>query len=137
MTHDREFMVNIVGLKRFVFGKHDLMTSAFLKYSAGEPWALHPSTRVAHPVSGQTIRTSTFREPRGSQQMEDFWNLNLSVTYQFPIAGSVQGSIGGEVANATNEQAVVRINERTGRPHSSVASHQYPREYRLKVGFRF
>ena len=137
MTHDREFMVNIVGLKRFVFGKHDLMTSAFLKYSAGEPWALHPSTTVAHPVSGQTIRTSTFREPRGSQQMEDFWNLNLSVTYQFPIAGSVQGSIGGEVANATNEQAVVRINERTGRPHSSVASHQYPREYRLKVGFRF
>ena len=82
LTWDREIMVNIVGIKRWVFGNHDLMTSAFLKYTAGEPWALHPSTRVAHPVSGQTISTTTFREPRGSQQLEDFWMLNLNATYQ-------------------------------------------------------
>ena len=137
LTWDREIMVNIVGIKRWVFGNHDLMTSAFLKYTAGEPWALHPSTRVAHPVSGQTISTTTFREPRGSQQLEDFWMLNLNATYQFPIAGSVQGIIGGEVANATNEQALVRINRRNGRPNTSVRAFQFPREFRLKVGFRF
>ena len=63
--------------------------------------------------------------------------LNLNATYQFPIAGSVQGIIGGEVANATNEQALVRINTRNGRPNTSVRAFQFPREFRLKVGFRF
>ena len=63
--------------------------------------------------------------------------LNLNATYQFPIKGGVQGIIGGEVANVTNEQAQVRINSLNGRPPPSIQSFQFPREYRLKLGFRF
>ena len=135
--YQRDHIVNVVGMKRWVFGKHDVMTSAAVHAAAGEPWGLQPSTRVAHPVSGQTINTFTFREQRGTQQLEDFWTLNLNATYQFPIRGAVQGIIGGEVANVTDEQALVRINTRTGNPQTSLETFQLTREYRLKLGVRF
>ena len=137
ISYQRDHMVNLVGMKRWVFGKHDLITSASVHLAAGEPWGLQARTRVVHPVSGQTINTTTFREQRGTQQLEDLSNLNLGATYQFPIRGGVQGIIGGEVANVTNEQANTRINARSGRIPNSLLSFQLPREYRLKVGFRF
>ena len=135
--YQRDHIVNVVGMKRWVFGKHDVMTSAAVHAAAGEPWALLPSGQVAHPVSGQRINTLIFSEQRGTQQHPDYWFLNLNATYQFPIRGGVQGIIGGEVANATNEQVLVRINTRNGRPRTGLDTYQFTREYRLKLGVRF
>ena len=135
--YQRDHIVNVVGMKRWVFGKHDVMTSAAVHAAAGEPWALLPSGRVVHPVSGQRINTLIFSEQRGTQQHPDYWFLNLNATYQFPIRGGVQGIIGGEVANATNEQVLVRINTRNGRPRTGLDTYQFTREYRLKLGVRF
>ena len=137
IDYQRDHVVNVIGMKRWPFGKHDVMTSASLRAAAGEPWALHPSTQVAHPVSGQTINTSTFSEQRGTQQLEDYFALNLNATYQFPIRGGVQGIIGGEVANVTNEQVLIRINTRNGRPRTGLDTFQFTREFRLKLGIRF
>ncbi len=133
----RDYIVNVIGMKRWVFGKHDVMTSAAVHAAAGEQWGLQPSTQVAHPESGQTINTFTFREQRGTNQLEDFWTLNLNATYQFPISGGVQGIIGGEAANVTNEQSLIRINIRNGRPRTGLDTFQFTREYRLKLGIRF
>ena len=133
----RDYIANVIGMKRWVFGKHDVMTSAAVHAAAGEQWGLQPSTQVAHPESGQTINTFTFSEQRGTNQLEDFWTLNLNATYQFPITGGVQGIIGGEAANVTNEQVLIRINTRNGRARTSLNAFQLTREYRLKLGIRF
>ena len=124
-------------MKRWRFGSHDLMTSASAHLADGEPWGLQPATQVRHPVSGQTITTTTLRDRRGTNRLDDFFTLNLNATYQFPIRGGVQGIIGGEVANVTNEQALILINTRNGRPVGSLDTYQYTREFRLKVGVRF
>ena len=137
ISYQRGHIINVIGMKLWRFGSHDLMTSAALHWSDGEPWGLQPSTQVRHPVSGQTITTTTLREPRGTNRLDDFLTLNLNATYQFPIRGDVQGTIGGEVSNVTNEQALVYINTRNGNPLGSLIAYQYTRELRLKVGVRF
>ncbi len=113
------------------------MTSASAHLSDGQPWGLQPATQVRHPVSGQTITTTTLRDQRGANRLDDFFTLNLNATYQFPIRGGVQGIIGGEVANVTDEQAQILINTRNGNPLGSLDTYQYTREFRLKVGVRF
>ena len=137
ISYQRDHIVNVVGMKRWRFGSHDLMTSASAHLSDGEPWGLQPATQVRHPVSGQTITTTTLRDQRGTNRLDDFFTLNLNATYQFPIRGGVQGIIGGEVANVTNEQALILINTRNGNPVGSLDTYQYTREFRLKVGIRF
>ncbi len=137
ISYQRDHIVNVVGMKRWRFGSHDLMTSASAHLADGEPWGLQPATQVRHPVSGQTITTTTLRETRGTNRLDDFFTLNVNATYQFPIRGGVQGIIGGEVANVTNEQALVLINTRNGRPQTSLSTYQLTREFRLKVGVRF
>lgn len=137
ISYQRDYIVNVIGMKRWRFGSHDLMTSASAHLADGEPWGLQPATQVRHPVSGQTITTTTLRETRGTNKLDDFFTLNVNATYQFPIRGGVQGIIGGEVANVTNEQALVLINTRNGRPQTSLSTYQLTREFRLKVGVRF
>ena len=137
ISYQRDHIVNVVGMKRWRFGSHDLMTSASAHLADGEPWGLQPATQVRHPVSGQTITTTTLRDKRGTNRLDDFFTLNLNATYQFPIRGGVQGIIGGEVANVTNEQALILINTRNGNPAGSLDTYQYTREFRLKVGVRF
>lgn len=137
ISYQRDYLVNVIGMKVWRFGRHDLMTSLSAHLADGEPWGLQPATQVRHPVSGQTITTTTLRETRGTNKLDDFFTLNLNATYQFPIRGGVQGIIGGEVANVTNEQALVLINTRNGRPQTSLSTYQLTREFRLKVGVRF
>ena len=58
--------------------------------------------------------------------------------WSFPIKGPVEGQLGFEAANITDQQEVVEIETDT------LAAHQLgrlpgsvPREFRLKVGIRF
>ncbi|MDE2850228.1 MAG: TonB-dependent receptor [Acidobacteriota bacterium] len=137
LLEDREHLANVVGMKRFVFGRHDLVLGGFLRYASGAPWASHVSTQVRHPVSNQPITTSTFREPAGSHRLPDTWTVDLSLMYSIATAGNVRAKIGFDLANATDSQEPISINTQTGVPRARVSSYQRPREFRLKVGFSF
>jgi outer membrane receptor protein involved in Fe transport len=69
--------------------------------------------------------------------MEDTMTLNLTGYWQFPIAGIVQGRLGVEAINVTNEQEVISINIATGQPDAGKVAYQAPREFRLQVGITF
>ena len=137
LLEDREHLANVIGMKRFVFGRHDLVLGGFLHYASGAPWASHVSTQVRHPVSGQPITTSTFREPAGTHRLPDTLTVDLALMYSIATAGNVRAKIGFDLANATDSQEPIAINTQTGRPTPRVASYQRPREFRLKVGFSF
>ncbi len=127
----------MIGMKRFVFGRHDLVLGGFLHYAAGRPWGSHVSTQVRHPVSGQTITTSTYREPSDANRLPDTWTVDLSLMYSIAMAGNVRAKIGFDLANAADSQEPITINQSTGRPNALVSWYQRPREFRLKVGFSF
>lgn len=137
LLEDREHLANVIGMKRFVFGRNDLVLGGFLRYASGAPWASHVSTQVRHPVSNQPITTSTFREPAGSHRLPDTLTVDLSLMYSVAMAGNVRAKIGFDLANATDSQEPIAINTQTGVPRARVSSYQRPREFRLKVGFSF
>ena len=134
---DREQLLNLVGLKRWEIGNHDIGVGAYYFYRAGARWGLRPNTTVRHPVSGQIINTSTYTEPRDQNQLEDTFSVNLTAEWSFPIHGSVRAKIGGEVSNLTDEQEVVDINIATGDPTPGIIAYQVPREFRLRAGISF
>jgi hypothetical protein len=136
-SFDREHVFNLVGLKRFDFGNHDLSLGAYYFFRSGLRWGLRPNTTLIHPVSRQTIPTTTYTQSRDAEQLEDTFNVNLSADWTFPIAGTVRGKLGAEVANLTNEQEVIVINLATGNPSPGIAAYQIPREFRVKVGVTF
>jgi len=137
LGEDREHLANVLGMKRFVFGRHDLVLGGFLHYAAGRPWGRHVSTQVRHPVSGQTITTSTFREPSDANRLPDSWTFDLSVMYSVAMASNVRAKIGFDLANLTDNQEPININLSSGRPRARVSDYQRPREFRLKLGFSF
>jgi len=137
LLEDREHLANVIGMKRFVFGRHDLVLGGFLHYASGAPWGSHVSTQVQHPVSGQRITTSTYREPSDAHRLPDTWTVDLSLMYSVAMAGNVRAKIGFDLANATDNQEPIAINRQTGRPNALVSWYQRPREFRLKVGFSF
>jgi hypothetical protein len=136
-SFDREHVFNLVGLKRFDFGKHDLSVGAYYFFRSGLRWGLRPNTTLTHPLSAQTITTTTYAQSRDAEQLEDTFNVNLGADWTFPIAKSVRGKVGAEVANLTNEQEVIVINLPTGAPSPGIAAYQIPREFRIKAGITF
>ena len=133
----KDYLVNLVGMKRWVFGKHDVMTSAFFHYASGEKWGLAPRGYVYHPVSGARITTTDRTEARDANSLPDYFTLSFNATYQFPIGDRVQGIIGAEASNVTDEMDQVRVNARSGAAHTSLLAYTRPREFRVKLGFRF
>jgi outer membrane receptor protein involved in Fe transport len=135
---DRQHNVNLVGLKQFVFGSHNVGLGAYFGYRSGERWGLRPNTTVRSPVSAAiTIPTSTYQTPRDANKMEDTYNLNLTGTWTFKIKGAVQGRLGAEVANVTNEQEIISYNATAGTPSPGKFGIQAPREYRFQAGITF
>ena len=134
---DRPWIFNVVGMKRFTFGVHDVALGAFLKLQAGLHYGSLARTSVLHPVSGQAILTTSYRTPRDANQLPDITNLNLAGTWRFPIRGAVKGQLGVELANVTDEQEAILINELTGIVSGRPSDYQLPREFRLKVGINF
>jgi outer membrane receptor protein involved in Fe transport len=136
-SFDREHVFNLVGLKRFDFGKHDLSLGAYHFFRSGLRWGLRPNTTLIHPVSRQTITTTTYTQSRDAEQLEDTFNLNLTADWTFPIAGKVRGKLGAEVANVTDEQEAIVVNLATGNVSPGVSAYQTPREIRVKAGISF
>jgi hypothetical protein len=134
---DRTHILNLVGLRMFPVGRHDFTVSGYFGYRSGERWGLRPNTVLSRPGTTQTINTTTYREPRDAQQLEDTYTLNLAGYWLFPIMGAVEGRLGAEVVNVTNEQEVISINIANGQPDAGKVAYQAPREYRFQIGISF
>ena len=74
------------------FGSRTIGLGGYFGYRSGERWGLRSRTTLRSPVSGQTISTTTYLEPRDAEQLEDTMTLNLSGHWQFPIKGLVSGT---------------------------------------------
>jgi hypothetical protein len=135
--NDRVHNLNVSGVKQWSIGEQTLSLGGYFGFRSGERWGLRPNTMVRHPVSGQIITTSTYRQPRDAEQMEDTYTLNLAGNWSFPIKGVVRGRVGVEAANATNEQEIIGINIVNGRPQPGKFAFQAPRELRLQAGITF
>jgi TonB-dependent receptor-like protein len=135
---DRTHNLNIVGLKVFPVGeKNDIGLGGYFGYRSGERYGLRPNTTLSRAGTTQTISTTTYLEDRDAEQMEDTMTLNLTGYWQFPIRGVVQGRVGVEAVNITDEQEVISINIANGAPDAGKVAYQAPREYRLQVGITF
>ncbi len=136
MRHDID-RLNLIAMKRFQFGKQALTLGGFFAASTGRYFGPSSPTDIAHPVTGLDVQTTTFTAPRDGQQLEEIFTLDISAMWSFPIKGPVEGQLGFEVANVTDEQEVLEIDTITLAPINSLIAWQVPREFRLKVGIRF
>ena len=135
--NNRAHILNIIGIKRWQIGKHALNTGVYFNWLAGRYWGFSAITTIFHPQSLEELRVSTLLEPRDASQLPDNKTLNLNLSWVFPIRGVLEGQLGFEVANATNEDVQTGVNSRTGLPVNVVGAFQRPREFRLNAGFRF
>ena len=87
--------------------------------------------------SGASILTTRFAEPRDAHELPDTYTLNVTASWEFPIAWRASGSVRAEVVNATDEQEQIDVTLETGQPIPVPQSYQTPRELRLIVGLRF
>ena len=136
MRHDID-RLNLIAMKQFQFGRQALTLGGFFAVSSGRYFGGTASTTVAHPVTGLEIDTETRVEPRDGQQLDGIYTLDFSAMWSFPIKGPVEGQLGFEVANITDEQEVLEIDTNTLQPVNALLAWQRPREFRLKVGIRF
>ncbi len=134
---DRTHNLNVVALRNFVMGRHNISVGGYYGFRSGERWGRRQATRLVHPVTGARINTSSYREPRDTNQLEDTHTLNLTGIWDFPLGGRINGRVGVELVNITNEQEIIGINRGNGRQLPGAAALQSPREIRLHAGIRF
>ena len=137
LGQDRTHIFNIAGAKTWQLGKHSFDVGGMFWYRSGRPWNLQETVLLVHPVSGLPIQTTKYLEPRGSHNLPDTFNLNLTGTWSFPLGSLLEGSLRVEVANVTDEQEQVDVNQNTGEPVEVRKSWQRPREIRFVAGVRF
>ena len=114
LGHDID-RLNIVAMKRLELGEHAVTLGGFFAASTGRYFGPTTSTTVAHPVTGLEIDTVTFTAPRDGQQLDDIYTLDLSAMWSFPIRGRMEGTLGFEAANVTDEQNVLQVDTNTPR----------------------
>ena len=136
-NRNRTHNLNIVGVRQIPIGNHNITIGGYFGFRSGEEWGNRRATSVSHPVSGQSIKTTTYIEPRDANQLPEEVNLNLTGQWNFPIKGSARGRIGLEAFNITDQQRMVGINRANGKPFPGIAAYQHPREYRLQIGVTF
>ncbi len=134
---DRTHNLNVVALKQFTVGEQVFAIGGYLAFRSGEPWGLRRTTQVVHPQSGQSIRTTSYRQPRDAIELENTIRLSLTGSWNFPIKGRVEGRLAIEVVNLNNEQELIGINRANSRPIPGIAAYQLPREIRGQIGIQF
>ena len=134
---DRTHILNVVGLKQISIGAHTIRVGGSFSFRSGERWGLRANTTLVHPDSGKTIRTTSYRQPRDAEQLEDTFVVNLTGTWTFPLGPRFNARVGIEVTNVTDEQAIIGVNRANGQPLPGVAAFQAPREVRGQVGITF
>jgi hypothetical protein len=123
----------------FDVGKgHSINLGGNARYTSGRRW--NTATFNLSAVPGQIIYV--FTEEMGARSLDNFFAVDLNASWQFPIAGGLEGSLRLEIANATNEQvqrdvAVPAIITGITELGLTTQEVQNPRSYRAMASIRF
>jgi len=141
MPIDRPVIVKSYGYKQWGWGKQTFNLGALFVWQSGSPYQRTTTATVPAVSTLDNARNNQGNElfliPRGSIENKDFYFMNLTGAYSFPIRGPVTGQVRLEMTNITNEQVQVATADRTGAPLRSRRSFQQPRKYRLVGAVRF
>jgi hypothetical protein len=99
---------------------------------------------VTAPVQGSsTGLTEIFNDPlginfeqEGSRRLDDYWWINLSLAWLFPLGDNVKGQFRVESTNVTNEQDMISVGG-TGYPRNSRREFQRPTQHRFIFNISF
>ncbi len=138
---DRPIILNSFGFKSWALGRHNLTAGGHFSYVSGMPWFR------TEGVAGQVFDLETgeapqnggvtlYVEERGTRRLDDTWNMNLSLAWEFPIAREITGTLRGEALNVPNNQDQVNINT-IGEVRRARREFQQPTQYRFSLTFRF
>jgi hypothetical protein len=105
-TNHVPHVFKIRGSYLFPLGKgHTVNVGGFAQYQSGRRWQLI----TEHVDVLGTSDVFEYLEPAGNRELDAQTQIDLNASWQFPIAGGVQGSFTLEVINVTNEQALVFV----------------------------
>ena len=75
-------------------------------------------------------------EPENSRRLDDYWWINTSVAWLFPLGSKVNGQLRLESTNLTDEQDLISV-EGTGFPRNSRREFQRPTQHRFVFNVSF
>lgn len=130
--YDRPNQLKLFANYRRAWTKVDLSLGTVARFESGIPFQQEQDT---FPFG------TRFLTPRGSQRLEDFWQVDLSASVGSPVLRGVDLDLKLEVFNLTDEQNPIGVETqvdfgRFGRPRS-IDDLQAPRNIRLTLGLRF
>ncbi len=131
--YDRSHQLKVFANYQIPIGTNRLSLGGVMRYETGTPY--QRETLI------DNVGTR-FDTPRGSLRLDDFWQLDLSASYDFDFQRENLGlEFKLEAFNLSDEQSVLEVETLTngggfGQPRS-IADVQAPRNFRLTVGVRF
>jgi hypothetical protein len=141
---DREIIYKSYGYKQWNFGSNGRQSfnlGGLFVWQSGTPWQRVGTAATPNVGTLENARNvqaiGLFFNPRGSFHDNDYYWLNITGAYGFPIKGSWSGQIRLETTNITNEQEQIVTSTTTGAPLRSRRSFQQPTKYRLIGSIRF
>jgi outer membrane receptor protein involved in Fe transport len=144
VPNDLTHSLKVRGNYLFRLGRgHTINLSGFAWHQSGSTWNLVQNVTVPAPVDPPTDVTITeFLEPFGARRLPSTFQVDLSGSWRFPIAGRFSGTVLIEVINVTDEQELTSVPNAgriSGDPWDSVANYniQNPREYRAFLTLSF
>jgi len=134
---DRTHVFKLRGVYRLQLGHgHSVSISGQFFNMSGEVYARY---HMYKPVPGAS-NVRVYDEPVGSNRLDDQKQLNASLEWNFPIAGSFAGYLRWQVNNVTNEQNItgkLGSLERNGKHTLDYRNLQRPLTQTVFVGFTF
>jgi hypothetical protein len=138
---DRDFIFKSYGFKSFPIGKHAINIGGFFNWAAGAVWSR--ATTVTPPSAGSASGTlenfdplNVNLEPENRRRLDDYWWVNTSVAWLFPLGSNVNGQLRLESTNVTNEQDLIAVGA-TGFPRNSRREFQRPTQHRFVFNVSF
>ena len=112
LAEDVPHRANLLVTYRFDWQRRGALTVGnALRYQSGQPYSLTAAVPLLDDpayVSDSGTYTHYFGG-RGSRHFESFWNADLSLRYDVPVAKRLSPSIKVAVLNVTNNQAVIKF----------------------------
>jgi hypothetical protein len=140
MPIDRPVIFKSYGYKQWTLGNHDFNVGGLFVWQSGSPWertrpTANPNVTLLDNARNTTI--NLFLTPRGTFDNEDFYFLNTSGAWGFPLGSRLRGQLRLELTNVTDEQDQVATSGRTGAPLRSRRSFQQPTKVRVLASIRW
>ena len=138
---DRDLVLKSYGFKSFPIGKHSINVGGFFNYVSGAVWNRRGT--VTPPNAGSATGSLESFDPltvnfesENVRRLGDYWWVNTSVAWLFPLPGEVNGQLRLESTNITNEQDLISVTG-TGFPQNSRREFQRPTQHRFVFNLSF